>query len=100
MSKVTIAVLGSGNVGSTLGAKWASVGHKVIFTSRDPSSDKIKNLVASVTGSRAATIEDGLKSADVRLNLPDLVVSPIIASLGCLGGAPVYRDRRGAPAAR
>ncbi|MBK9976416.1 MAG: NAD(P)-binding domain-containing protein [Gemmatimonadetes bacterium] len=31
-----IAVIGSGNVGGTLGRRWATLGHDVVFGVRDP----------------------------------------------------------------
>jgi hypothetical protein len=40
-----IAVLGSGNIGGTLGQKWAKAGHQVVFGSRDPGSEKIQHLL-------------------------------------------------------
>lgn len=70
MARYTVAVLGSGNVGSTLGAKWAKAGHKVIFTSREANSEKMRNLVESVPGSTAASHDDGLNAADVRQITP------------------------------
>lgn len=45
----TIAIIGTGNMGSALGQQLAGVGHTVIYGSRDPSRDKVKELVV-VTG--------------------------------------------------
>lgn len=45
-----IAILGSGNIGATLGAKWAAAGHTVVFGVRDPNSAK-----AQAAGEHAAT---------------------------------------------
>jgi hypothetical protein len=44
--RMKIAVLGSGNIGGTLGQKWAKAGHQVVFGSRDPGSEKIQQLLA------------------------------------------------------
>jgi predicted dinucleotide-binding enzyme len=41
-----IAILGSGNVGGTLGKRWAAVGHTVAFGSRRPDSPEMKALGA------------------------------------------------------
>jgi len=36
-----IAVIGMGNVGGTLGTRWASTGHDVVFGVREPASPKV-----------------------------------------------------------
>jgi hypothetical protein len=45
-----IAVIGSGNVGGTVGRRWADLDHEVVFGSRDPSSENVKNILASTGG--------------------------------------------------
>lgn len=45
-----ITILGSGNVGGTLGRRWAQIGHEVIFGVRDPESEKARALVAEGLG--------------------------------------------------
>ncbi|MDX1522321.1 MAG: NAD(P)-binding domain-containing protein, partial [Anaerolineae bacterium] len=40
-----IAVVGTGNVGSTLGRRWAEAGHQITYGTRDPSSDKVGSLL-------------------------------------------------------
>jgi predicted dinucleotide-binding enzyme len=40
-----IAVIGYGNVGSTLGLAWTKAGHEVIFGARDPGNNKISALL-------------------------------------------------------
>ncbi len=47
-----IALIGTGNVGSTLGRRFAENGHDVIFGSREPQSDKVQSLLQSI-GKRA-----------------------------------------------
>lgn len=42
-----IGIIGSGNVGGVLGSRWAAAGHNVVFSSRTPDSDEIKQLVAA-----------------------------------------------------
>ena len=41
----TIAIIGTGNVGSTLGKIWAAKGHEIIYGSRTPTSDRVQQLV-------------------------------------------------------
>jgi len=36
--RMNIGILGNGNVGGTLGKRWADIGHQVVFASRDPAS--------------------------------------------------------------
>lgn len=40
-----ITILGTGNVGSALGKRWAANGHTILFGSRDPSSSKVRQLL-------------------------------------------------------
>jgi len=44
---MNIGILGSGNVGGTLGTRWAQRGHQVAFGSRDPQAADMKQLVAA-----------------------------------------------------
>ena len=38
-----IGIIGSGNIGATLGKHWAKAGHTVLFSSRNP--DQLNNIV-------------------------------------------------------
>ena len=40
-----IAILGTGGVGATLGARWAKACHEVAFGSRQPLSEKVLQVV-------------------------------------------------------
>jgi NADPH-dependent F420 reductase len=63
-----IAVIGAGNVGSTLGMRWAAVGHEVVFGVRDPRNAKHAALVSQPGGKvRLATIAEAVAPADVVL---------------------------------
>lgn len=55
MMKVT--VLGTGNVGSTLGKKWAASGHDVVFGVRDVTAVKARSLLAETAVSVAPVAE-------------------------------------------
>lgn len=61
-----IAILGAGNVGSTLGKGWANAHHQIVFGVRDPQSEKVQALLVQ-TGNQAsaATVPDAVKDADV-----------------------------------
>jgi NADPH-dependent F420 reductase len=61
-----IAVIGAGNVGGTLGKRWARAGHEVVFGARDPAEAKVAALVhESGPGARAATVPEATRQADV-----------------------------------
>ena len=43
-----LTVIGTGNVGGTLGRRWAKAGHAVVFGVRDPSEPKVVDLVQDI----------------------------------------------------
>lgn len=84
----TIAIIGTGDVARALGPEFATLGHTIVYGSRDPGSRKARDLVAatgndaSVT-TQAASVED----ADiVVLAVPGMLVGEITAGLGDLAG--------------
>lgn len=84
----TIAVIGTGNMGGALGQQLAVAGHIVIYGSRDPSRDKVKELV-SATGHNALAMtqrEAAEKSQIVILAVPWSAVESLIPELGDLSG--------------
>jgi NADPH-dependent F420 reductase len=61
-----IAVIGTGNVGGTLGKRWARAGHEVAFGARDPAEAKVATLVReSGPSARAASVPEAAREADV-----------------------------------
>jgi hypothetical protein len=61
-----IGIIGSGNIGSTLGTFWAQAGHQVLFSSRNP--DNLKPLVEKVgPRARAGTVSEAIAFGDVIL---------------------------------
>jgi predicted dinucleotide-binding enzyme len=79
-----ITVFGSGNIGSTLGKKWANAGHAVTFAVRNVNDPKYQSLLKTITGSvRIATIPDAVSSAEVILfAIPGAAVAKTIDGLG------------------
>lgn len=57
-----IAVLGTGNIGGTLGRAFARAGHDVTFGSRDPGAD---NDAPGDTGAQVSDIGGAIETADV-----------------------------------
>ena len=84
----TIAVIGTGDVGGALGPEFAAQGHTIVYGSRDPARDKVKELVAKTgEGASATTPADAAAQADiVVLAVPGLMVEEITRSLGDLSG--------------
>jgi predicted dinucleotide-binding enzyme len=64
-----IGIIGAGNVGSTLGSQWSKTGHKIIFGSRDPKSQKMTDL-ARTTGATAESNEHAADADVVVLTTP------------------------------
>ena len=84
----TFAVIGTGELGSTLGPQFASLGHEVIYGSRSPNRDDVQALVAATgSGASAATPFEAAQAADVVvLGLPWDVVEDVVIGLGDLTG--------------
>lgn len=65
---MNIAILGTGNIGGTLGRKWAAAGHTVIFGTRDPEAAKVQALLAEVgQGATAVAIPEAIAQAEAIL---------------------------------
>jgi predicted dinucleotide-binding enzyme len=63
-----IAIIGAGNVGGTLGRRWAALGHDIVFGVRDPAREKYKGLVTQTGGrARLAANADAVRDAQAVL---------------------------------
>ena len=84
----TIAVIGTGNVGSALGPAFAAQGHAIVYGSRNPAADTVTELVARTAGeAKAMTPDKAVIGADiVVLAVPGMLVEEITKSLGDLSG--------------
>ena len=99
--RYTIAVIGTGNMGSALGVQLADVGHTVIYGSRDPSREKVSDLVAA-TGANSS-VANQREAADqakiVILAVPWSAVESLVPKLGDLSGKIIIdittADRQG-----
>ncbi len=85
---MNLAIIGTGNVGAALGGRWAASGHRVVFGTRDPGSEKARGLVNEAAGNaRAATPAEAAAGAQVVvLATPWGATEATIGSLGDLGG--------------
>jgi len=64
--KVKIGIIGSGNIGGTIGGFWVKAGHPVLFSSRHP--EELTKLIAELGPlAKAGTVDDALAFGDVIL---------------------------------
>src|SRR5690349_12063032 len=83
-----IGIVGSGNIGGTLGARWARNGHAVVFSSRDPGSREMKQLIEKAgPTARAASVPEAAQASDVvLLATPWPAARDALAAAGDLSG--------------
>ncbi len=98
-----IVIIGAGNVGATLGAKWVAAGHTVVFGVRDPAGAKAQAALATTGGAaRVEAIALALRAAEVVvLALPGAAVADFVRDYGdALAGKLVIdtTNRFGQPA--
>lgn len=79
-----IAVLGSGNIGGTIGRKWAARGHEVVFGVRDKESPQVRALLERSDCKVSATsLAEAVAEAEVMLlAIPGRAVADTAAGLG------------------
>ena len=66
MKALRIAVLGAGNIGGTLGRKWAAAGHNILFGVNNPDSERAQALRAELgTKVTIGSAADALVDSDV-----------------------------------
>src|SRR5262245_32495396 len=84
----SIAIIGTGRVAAALGPKFAGLGHEVIYGSREPTRDEVRELVRA-TGSRASAASQQAaagRASIVVLAVPGTAVEAVVKSLGDLSG--------------
>ena len=87
-SAETIAIIGTDQVADALGPEFAALGHTVIYGSRNPDRDKVRQLVMR-TGESAAAMgqAEAAAAADiVILAVPWDVIEAVVNNLGDLSG--------------
>lgn len=60
-----IAIIGAGNVGTSLGSGWAKAGHQIIYGVRNPQDEKARQLKAEAAGAEVTTYADAARAAEV-----------------------------------
>ena len=87
-----LAIIGAGNVGSTLGSAWAKKGgHEVFFGVRSPNSDKTQALVGALGGkARAGTAAEAVAFGEmIVLATPWTATEAVVRSMGDLNGRTI-----------
>ncbi len=83
---MNIGIVGSGNVGGTLGRRFAQAGHTVAFGTRRPDSPEMAEL-SRLPGARVASQRDAAQSSDVIvLATPWPATAEAVGGLGNLSG--------------
>lgn len=84
----TIAIIGTGDVASALGPRFAEQGYTIVYGSREPNRNSVHELVArSGKGASATGQAEAAAAGDiVLLAVPGLLVTDITRSLGNLDG--------------
>lgn len=86
-----IGIIGAGNVGGTLGKRFAGAGYPVIYGTRDAQSDKTQALLAQ-TGGDVSAMDNAqvAQQADVLvITLPANAVEQVLPQLGDVTGKVV-----------
>ena len=86
--KESIAIIGTGDMGDSLGPKLAQLGYEIIYGSREPEGEKASNVVAQTGGnSRATTQLEAAQAGDiVILAVPWPAMETVAQNLGSLDG--------------
>ncbi len=84
----SVAVIGTGDMGDTLGPRFSGLGYRVIYGSRDPQGEKMKALVARTGSAASAAIpaEAAAQADIVVLAVPWPAMETVAQNLGDLGG--------------
>ena len=84
----TVAIIGTGDMGDSLGPRLAKSGHRVIYGSRDPTRESVQALVERTgNGATATTQEEAAQAADiVLLAVPWPPMEQVAQNLGNLDG--------------
>ena len=75
-----IGVIGAGNIGGTIGAKWAGRNHEVYFGVREPQKESLTEKIGTMTGMvRVGHSAEAIAFADVVVfAVPGASVGPIV----------------------
>lgn len=99
-SPLKIGIIGSGNIGGTIGGLWVKAGHPVLFSSRNP--ENLKKLTDELGPlAKAGTVEEALAFGDaILLAVPYKAVPQIAKDYGPKFAGKVVLDADNATLAR
>ncbi|MEO9468004.1 NAD(P)-binding domain-containing protein [Parasphingorhabdus sp.] len=84
-----IAVIGTGRFGSAIGKRLHSLGHDIIFGSRDPDGEALRDLLDE-TGSYASTIGNAAEIADTMvIATPYAAQEAVVSEIGDATGKTI-----------
>jgi 8-hydroxy-5-deazaflavin:NADPH oxidoreductase len=85
-ASMKIAIIGTGNIGGTLGRRWLAAGHEVTYGSRDGAGE-------GPGGARQTAVGDAIAGADVVvLAVPGRAVGEVVAANGAALSGKVVID--------
>jgi predicted dinucleotide-binding enzyme len=87
-TKPVIGIIGTGDMGDSLGPRFAELGYEVVYGSREPDGDKAQAVVRQTGGnSRATTQREAAQAGDiVILAVPWPAMASVAQNLGSLDG--------------
>jgi len=85
---MNIAIIGSGNIGGTLGKAWVAAGHRVVFGSRDPRSERMRALLeSSGRNATASSVREAASIGEILvLAVPGTEIERVLEETGDLRG--------------
>jgi predicted dinucleotide-binding enzyme len=98
--KLKIGIIGSGNIGGTIGGLWVKAGHPVLFSSRHP--EELTKLTSELGPlAKAGTVEEALTFGDaVLLAVPYKAIPQLSKDYGPKFAGKIVLDACNAVAAR
>jgi 8-hydroxy-5-deazaflavin:NADPH oxidoreductase len=86
--KPTVAIIGTGDMGDSMGPRLAGLGYPVVYGTRDPGSEKVTQLLARTgKGAKATSAAEAAGVADiVVLAVPWPAMETVAQNLGTLKG--------------
>jgi len=87
-AKPTVAIIGTGDMGDSLGPRFVELGYEVVYGSRDPDGEKAQAVVRQTGGNAVATTQrDAAQAGDiVILAVPWPAMEAVAQNLGPLDG--------------
>lgn len=84
----TVGIIGTGDMGDSLGPRFAELGYTVVFGSRNPTGEKAQRVVKLTGGSaRATTQKEAAQAADIVVTVvPWPAMETVAQNLGSLDG--------------